>query len=290
MSGKSPKTVLLIGGSGTMGTAVRAVFSGQFAIVAPDSALLNIFNRDDALRQIKDVNPDVLIYAPTYEPKNDNDEEVAKTYRINTAFPTDMAAVLDKRKTSLFIFSSDWVFPGGRDAPYTENDQPLPNTLFALTKFGADALLPQILPKTYIMRMPRIFGPTHSSTLRSLNKTIHAYLKGENIELISDVHKCVCYSIDAAKTMLSILNSSYNMQPGIYHIFNDGAPSMFEFFYEMSKYIKTKSILFEIFRSKIRDCKISPTTILTSVKIRPMRPWQDALAEYCREYWWHLIC
>lgn len=276
---RQPQKLLLLGGTGIIGTAVKTVFSGHYSIVAPDSKLVDVLD-PEIVQTIKEQNADVIIYAVAYEPPDETVDAIARAHQINTVVPVRLARLAEQTGAILFTFSSDAIFTGGTEQPYDEYSAPQPDSLYAIGKAATDALLPQIVERQYTIRVSRLFGPSSSGTVRSANAIISAYLAGSNLKLVHDVHKSCTYSIDVAQCMLSLIWQKREF--GVYHIANSGKASMFELILEFKKYRKTLAHLQCVSAAQLACVKTPKTSLLASSKLPPLRSWQDAVADYCR--------
>lgn len=283
MSGTAGRSrLLLLGGSGLIGTAVHAVFSPDYELLAPSSTDLDLM-RPEALTSISHLQFDLAIYTVGYEPPDDSDAELIKTYHLNTRLPARLASLATEKGFTLISFSSDAVFPAGaQDQPYSENDPVAPDSLYSLTKIGAESLLTANPGQAaYVIRLSKVFGPTNSPQVGLLNQMVDSFWQGRDLSLVGDIYKSFTYSLDAARAVRDLVESGRPY--GLYHVANTGAASMFEFFSEMSSLIKSGSRLTKISQRDLGSVKKPKTTLLCSKRLPPMRSWQEALAQYCRD-------
>lgn len=275
--------LLLLGGSGQMGLAVRSVFAEDYRLALPDSGQVDVLRPGILEGVLEKYSPDLVVYAVGYEPQGDGPEELEKAYQINLRFPLALAESLRERGGRLVTFSSDAVFPGRPQAepPYIEDDRPEPDSLYALLKLGADARLTQTGAAVYNIRLSRLFGPSRARSQGPVNRLLADYLAGLDLKLINDVKKSLTYSLDAARTIRRLVE---DQGPGLYHVANSGQASMFEFFSELARRLPAPGRLKQVTAAELGLAKKPKTTCLASIKIPPLRPWTEALHEFCIDY------
>lgn len=279
---RSCKKLLLIGGSGIVGTAINKVFADDYNVISPSSKELNIFELKNALQVIQKINPDLIIYAASLEWKDeDTDEQLIKTYHAHVRFPLKIMPLLKNSDSRLITFSGDTVFPKNAELKYIETDNVVISSLPTMLKITMESLL-SADERCMIIRLSRVFGPSYASTKGPLSSLLGSWFGGNDVHLITDVKKSYTYSVDAARMLLHILQS--NLPQRLFHIANSEETSMFGFFSKMAEYLPGRGRLIPVSSTDLSLERNPKTTLLTSRYLPPMRPWHEAVQEYCREY------
>jgi len=154
--------------------------------------------------------------------------------------------------------------------------------MYGLTKFGADCFITAIAKKYYIARLSIQFGPNEKNS-QFIEKMLEKIRTGSrHLRVSEDIIASPSYSMDVATTVKTIVE---NESPyGLYHIANHGKASLYELMRELVSILHLDVVIepvpHAIFNTK--SCK-NPCTPITSEKLPFLRPWQEALADYCQQ-------
>lgn len=127
--------LLLTGGSGRLGTELRALLHG---VVAPTSAELNVTDVASVLSVVERERPDVIVHAAAYTDVGGAERERETCWRVNVVGTRQVAAAANAVGAKLVHISTDYVF-SGETGKYSEDDTPGPvANFYALTKLVAE--------------------------------------------------------------------------------------------------------------------------------------------------------
>lgn len=161
LSGVAPmacRKILVLGADGQVGRAVRHLFGdgprmdyatrGDIDLTQPDLPAARVWS-----------DYDTVINAAAY-----TDVDGAETpHGRRTAWATNvtgvaaLARIAIEHRLTLVHISSDYVFDGTSDRPYTETDLVCPLGVYGQTKAAADALV-SVAPRHYIVRTSWVIG------------------------------------------------------------------------------------------------------------------------------------
>lgn len=96
----------------------------------------------------------------------------------------------------------------------------------------------------------------------------------DTVKVVNDQFGKPTYTLDLANKVKEIIE----LDPGIYHITNDGVCSWYEFAYSVSD--NTIPCTSEEFPRKAKRPNYS---VLANTKTGPMRHWKEALKDYLKE-------
>lgn len=131
--------ILLTGGSGRLGTELRALLPALGAeVVAPTSAELDITNRAQVMDVVGRQRPDVLVHAAAYTDVGGAERDRDRCWAVNVGGTRHVAQAASAAGAKLVQISSDYVF-SGETGNYREGDTPGPPVNFyALSKLVAE--------------------------------------------------------------------------------------------------------------------------------------------------------
>lgn len=281
--------VLLIGANGQLGTDINKVFTvdPDFQVVGLSHVDIDITDADGTRAIIASKKPDLVINTAAYHQVDQCEQQVEKTFAVNTIAIRNLAIICKERDIPLVHFSTDYVFGINqeRKQPYIETDNPGPVNVYGISKIAGEYCIQYITQKYYIIRVAGLFGAAGSSgkggnfieTMLRLAKE-----KGE-VKVKNDEFTTPTSSVEVANNLKELIKTG---QYGIYHMTSQGECSWFEF----------ASKIFELTGTKVNCQPVSSESFPTPAK-RPrytvlenkhlkeigldlMSPWPVALKKY----------
>lgn len=274
--------ILLLGSTGVIGTAIEAVCAAKGIPCAGLShADLEITDTAALREQIEKHSPDAVVNAVVYMGINPCEENPERAFAVNATAALNLARNCNERGIILIQPSSHAVFDGTKDDYYTENDRPAVTSVYSGSKYLSERFVSDICEKRYVIRFPAIFGPRRNRTPGFVDKMIERIQKGLSLKVADDKIDSPTYSRDAAEAVIGLLTDGRPF--GLYHIANSGRVSYFDF---ISRLVELMGANIEIVRAKDADFPAlgyKPLkTAMKSVKLPPLRSWEQALKEYIK--------
>ncbi|MEJ1404687.1 MAG: dTDP-4-dehydrorhamnose reductase [Candidatus Sedimenticola sp. (ex Thyasira tokunagai)] len=228
--------IMITGSNGQVGSElnVRARTMG-FDVIAVDCDQLDITQRDAVNDFISRYSPDLVINAAAYTAVDKAEEEVAIAFAVNRDGPLYLANACAERDIPLFHISTDYVFDGEKEAPYTESDQPNPQGVYGQSKLEGELAVASALVQQITLRVAWVFGATGANFVRTMLR-----LGGERAELgvVADQYGGPTYAGDIAETLLMLaekIDRGDALQWGLYHYIGSPATSWHGFAEEIFK-------------------------------------------------------
>ena len=277
------KIILLLGGSGKMGNALKDILQDSYKVIAPTSSILDVREINEVKKFIKNINPDIVINTVAFLGIDPCEVNPEKAFQLNTIFPWELAKFSNEFNFLLIHFSTDAVFADidtNKDA-YSESDIPSPNNIYGMTKLGGDIKVKQTASRYYLIRISVLFGLSEKSN-QFVEKMLSMIQNGsEEISVSNDIICTPCYNKDVALEVRNIFENKYDY--GLYHVVNKGKASLYELMVEilcsLNIGIKIKPVSYKTFpyigTKNLR-------TQLKTERLTPMRDWKDAVKEYCK--------
>jgi len=283
------KRILIIGSHGMLGQdLVRAFDADQsWEVFAYDRDQIDIAQEDSLRDKIEEVRPDAVINATGYNAvdKCESDEiefELAK--KINGYGPGILAKICSDMDIPLVHFVSDYVFDGEKEE-YVESDKPSPISNYGRSKLLGEEEIQKNTEKFYLIRTSKLFGKPGISPMskKSFFDTMIALAKDNSVLKIVDEEKsCFTYTPDLAQETKKIIEEKIPF--GIYHVVNEGACTWYEAACELFSLAKMDVEVLPVGSSEFpRPAKRPKSSVLLNTKLKPLRNYKDALAEYLKE-------
>lgn len=272
--------ILLFGVTGLVGTEFEEVSKGHsVTLIGLSHQDIDIRNSDAVRSRIFSEKPDVVINLVAIPSINLCEENPDLACSIHITAPLVMVKACAAKGIVFVQASSHAVFDGTRAEPYTEEDQPNPGSIYAVSKYASERLAANICPRHYIVRFPTMYGKRRNSSPGFVDKMMELLRKDRELRVADDKLDSVSYARDVASCLLQLL---VQKQPfGIYHITNSGVTSYYDFVCALKDLLGSNSI---VHRAKDKDFPafgLKPLrTALRSVRLEPMRSWKEALEAY----------
>ncbi|MDL2226033.1 dTDP-4-dehydrorhamnose reductase [Deltaproteobacteria bacterium OttesenSCG-928-M10] len=131
-------TILLLGAQGQLGWELGASLSTLGRVLHFGRQEADLSRLDDLKRLVRKTKPKIIINAAAHT-KVDLAESEPETARlVNAEAPGLLAGLAKELGAWLVHYSTDYVFDGRKDGPYTEDDSPSPLSVYGRTKLAGD--------------------------------------------------------------------------------------------------------------------------------------------------------
>lgn len=134
------KTLLITGAAGQLGQLLQRQYAAQrqFKVLACDSAMLDITDDSALQRLFSAVRPDIVINCAAYTAVDSAEQQPERCMLVNAMASASLAGLCRQYDSLLISFSTDYVFDGQHNAPYTESDPASPLNLYGKSKLLAE--------------------------------------------------------------------------------------------------------------------------------------------------------
>ena len=276
--------ILVTGAEGLLGSAIVREFAGTADVVALGRGQLDVSDLTSVEGKLSETTPDVVINCAAYNDVDRAEDHPADALEVNAFGALALARAVAERNLALVHYSSDFVFDGEKNSPYTEDDAPNPRGAYAASKLLGDWFALKA-PRSWILRVESLFGPCApgGKRLGSLGTILEKIRKGDEVPLFTDRTVSPSYTVDVAQATRGVLERG--VAPGLYHCVNSGTATWVEIATEaallMQRPLRMKPVTLATAGLKARRpryCALSNAK-LASVGI-VMPEWRDALARY----------
>ena len=229
--------IMILGAGGRLGAALVREYRDKHDVAAFSHAQLDLSNLDDLRQKLGATNFDVLINAAAFTNVDLCETERDRTFTINGEAPGIVAEICRERGAKLIHFSTDYVFDGGKRAPYTEEDEAKPISVYGESKLAGEKNVLAADGEHLVVRVSWVFGPDRPSFVDSMIKRAQEH---EKVDAIADKFSGPTYTPDIAEMIGRILDAWSRRAPapdglgagrlqGILHFANAGECSWQEY-------------------------------------------------------------
>lgn len=224
--------VLVTGASGQLGQAIQFIAKNHSEIkfVFCSSSDLDISNKENCQTVFQKTKPDFCINAAAYTAVDKAESERDKAELINVLGSKNIAEVCNNFDVKLIHISTDFVFDGSNDKPYTETQITNPKGVYGQTKLDGEKAIQQVFSKYYIIRTSWVYSQFGNNFMKTMLR-----LASERtvLSVVNDQIGTPTNAVDLAEALVQIILSN-NQQPtndnyGIYNFSNEGECSWYDF-------------------------------------------------------------
>lgn len=156
----SARPIVVTGAGGTLGAAiVRACEARGLAVTALSHSELDVSDERALSRALAERDPWLVINAAGSSRVHEAEDEPDACRRANTVGPSLVAATCRRHGARLMVFSSAFVFDGGKDDAYLEDDPVRPINAYGACQAAAEREVLRVLPEALVIRAGALFGP-----------------------------------------------------------------------------------------------------------------------------------
>ena len=147
------------------------------------------------------------------------ESEPDEAFRINADGARNVAMAAKAIGAKLCYISTDYVFDGMAAAPYEEQAQTNPQTVYGRSKLAGEREVQSASDEHFIVRTSWVFGKFGRNFVKTIRKLAG---EQERLQVVNDQFGSPTYTLDLAQFLIELVQTEHY---GIYHASNGGACS-----------------------------------------------------------------
>jgi dTDP-4-dehydrorhamnose reductase len=228
-------TILLTGKNGQLGDDLQHTLPELGEVIPTDRKQLDLSRPDEIRKLIRDVRPDLIVNAAAYTAVDQAEKDETLAHAINSEAPAIMAEEAKKIGAALVHYSTDYIFDGGKDCPYDENDSPNPISVYGRTKLAGEQAIRDSGVDHLIFRTAWVYSTRGKNFLLTI---LRLATQREELRIVRDQIGAPTWSREIAdgtvKALQQICNrrggtTAWSERGGTYHMTAAGETSWYEF-------------------------------------------------------------
>ncbi len=178
-------------------------------------------------KAVKSYNIDCIINCASYTGVDSAEDNISEAIKVNSSGAGNLALVAAKTNVFPVHFSTDYLFDGKSNQPYTENDIPNPQTEYGKSKLEGEKEIISNIEKGLIIRtswLYSVFGKNFVKTICEKGK------EKKHLKVVYDQAGSPTYAYDLANTVIKILPEIIDQSGGVmvYNYSNEGLASWYD--------------------------------------------------------------
>ncbi|WP_310392698.1 dTDP-4-dehydrorhamnose reductase [Hymenobacter sp.] len=208
------RPLLIAGAHGTLGRAFgRICLTRGLAAVELGRADLDIADPASVAAALEEHRPWAVVNAAGYVRVDDAETDAERCFRENATGPEVLAQACAAHGLPLLTFSSDLVFDGEQEHPYTESSVPNPLNVYGRSKLAGERAVLAAHPAALVVRTSAFFSSWDEYNF--VHFALQAGRAGYPFEAADDVRMAPTYVPDLVNTALDLLLDEAH---GLWHL------------------------------------------------------------------------
>jgi len=224
--------IVLIGKNGQLGWELQRTLPVLGEVIALSRNDLDLSAPDTIQKTVAELRPDLVINAAAYTAVDAAETQVELAMQINAVTPGILAKVSGRIGAAFIHYSTDYVFDGRTDKPYSENDPTNPLNVYGKSKYQGEENIKQAGDAYLIFRTSWVYSMRGNSFV---NKVLGWSRKHTTLRIVSDQisNPTWAHMLAGVTTAALVQNNTELIEKvrerrGVYHLAGGGYTSRYE--------------------------------------------------------------
>lgn len=277
------KKILVTGSNGQLGRAINALYEGNsnVELVNTDVAELDITDIQSTMDLITEVKPYAIINCAAHTGVDACETDVDNAYKINAIGPRNLSIAASKTRAKMIHISTDYVFPGDANKPYTEFDATGPKGMYGKTKLAGENFVKEFAKDYFIIRTAWLYGDGKNfvKTMLRLAET------NDRVRVVGDQFGTPTSTTELAKIIDNLI---WTDNYGLFHGTCEGSCSWADFAKEIFQLAGKSTTVDAITTAEYPTPAVRPAySVMDNYMLKltsnhVAAHWKDAIAEYVK--------
>jgi len=215
--------VMVMGAAGQLGQAMMLRLAREHAVMPCTRADVDLTDHGAVMDFVQRAAPNAIVNCASYNDVDGAELHQQRAFAVNAFAPRTLARAAEAVDAVLVHYSSDFVFAGTATEPYSEADQPEPQSVYAQSKLVGEWLAAD-WRRHFVVRVESLFGGVQARS--SVDRIIDAVRRGVEAPVFFDRVASPSYIDDVAGAAAHLLGGGVPF--GLYHCVNSGYATWLE--------------------------------------------------------------
>jgi len=279
--------VIILGAGGQLAYDLRLAL-GQRNLIPFQHEDLDICHHQEVRKTLQKFDPQIVINTAAYVKVDECENRVEKAFQVNAFAVRNLAQVCGELGCTLVHFSTDYVFDGMLEIPYTESDLPNPLNVYGASKLAGEYFVRNSIERYFIIRTAGLYGSGGAGSKGGnfVKTMLDLADKDQPVQVVDDQILTPTYTRDLAQAVVKLLPTK---KYGLYHITNQGQCSWYEFAGTIFDRTGLDPELSIISSQELGgEARRPGYSVLDNTKVMAvlgegLPPWEEALTDYFEE-------
>jgi dTDP-4-dehydrorhamnose reductase len=155
------------------------------------------------------------------------ESEPEKAHLINCIGAKNLAETCKEFNAKLIHISTDFVFDGSKNEPYSEMDLPNPKGVYGQTKLEGEIAIQEVFDAYFIIRTSWVYSEFGANFMKTM---LRLASERSSLNVVNDQIGTPTNAVDLANAILKIVeNENSSTHFGIFNFSNEGQCSWYDF-------------------------------------------------------------
>lgn len=204
---------------------------------------LDITDADQVTDLLSRLKPGMVINAAAYTHVDNAETHTDQAYAVNRDGAARLAEAAHQARIPLFHISTDYVFSGDAQAPYSEVDEVAPTGAYGASKLAGETAIQDALAQHLILRTSWVYG-THGHNF--VKTMLRLGAQRDSLSVVADQIGCPTQAGSIADVLLQLAQRyerDGTLAWGLYHYTGRSPCSWFDFAVEVFRQAEAKGML-----------------------------------------------
>ena len=281
---------LVTGAGGQLGRTVARVLADGCDIVPLTRAELDITDESRVRSAVAEARPGVIVNCAAYNAVDEAEDDAVAALEVNAFGVRSLARAAAEIDATLVHYGTNFVFDGSASAPYREEDEPNPQSVYAASKLLGEWFAQGA--RAYVLRVESLFGGGVDAPGAgehrpggSLDRIADALLEGREVRAFVDRVVSPSHVDDVAAATLALVRTA--APHGLYHCVGSGHATWLDVAAALAGELGGEPAIrgitldeLELRVPRPRFCALSNRKLAAAGVEMPH--WRDAVARYAR--------
>lgn len=246
MTDNAMPRILLTGANGQVGWELQRSLASLGEVVAVHRQGLDLSDADQIRKIVQDVRPGVIVNAAAYTAVDKAEEEEALAMAVNGTAPGVFAEQARAIGAALIHYSTDYVFDGSGDTPWTEQDPAGPLNVYGKSKLAGEQAVAAAGAPHLILRTSWVYGLHGNNFVKTM---LRLGAERKDLSIVDDQIGAPTSARVIADVTAQIIAQAkgdavgyLTGQGGLYHLTCRGATSWYGFAEEIFRLARARGL------------------------------------------------
>ena len=272
---------MLLGHKGMLGNDLMAQFRHRYDVIGMDREEIDITSASECRRAVAETQPQLVINAAGYTNVDACETAKEECFAVNAEAVKNIAQACRDQNITVIHYSTDYVFDGNANHPYTEEDPCNPINTYGASKLAGEHHLKRLTDNFILIRSAWLYGAKGKNFAQAILD--RARETGQLTVVDDQMGSPTCTRDLAAATELLVDKNAR----GIFHVTNRGCCTWYDFARKILKEARLDQVeLSPMKTSELQRAAKRPSySVLGMQKFvavtgKTMQPWQLAFSDY----------
>lgn len=215
--------IIVTGAGGMLAHALLPVLEADHQVVGLTRKDCDLCDEHAVRRIFREQKPDTVFHLAAFTNVDACEIEPDKAKASNEIATLNVARAARSIGAEVLFTSTDYVFDGGQEQPYLEDDQTNPLSVYGRSKLMGEERLRETLDRYFIVRTSWLFGPNGKNFVSTI---LRLACEKPELRIVNDQRGSPTYTRHLAQKLAELVMTR---EYGTYHITGSGSCSWFEF-------------------------------------------------------------